>query len=141
MTMAMAPRIAPTTEPASDPGLRPEEVLSASMALDTFAREALVDTVAGEAPVVFGPEIAAEGDAVSRLVCIAPRVLVEVMNPATVTKSSPALAVVIPLMVPQPQNSVASLSHSNLKAKGCLGSLHDCKLRSWQGREKIVRRI
>ena len=129
----MAPKMAPTAEPAFDPVLSPEEVCTACMAVDAFAEEALVgvvgsealvdvvpteaavEVIAGETLVVFGPELAAvEGDGVPRPVCDALGVLVGVVNPATVTRNSAAVPVVIPLMVPQPQFSVASLSHSNL---------------------------
>ena len=81
----MAPRVAPTTEPAFAPTLSPEDVFAAFMAVDTcagealvdvIAGEALVDVIAGEALVVFGLEIAAEDDAVPKLVCIAPVVVV-----------------------------------------------------------------
>ena len=134
----MAARIAPTAEPAFDPALSPElfpafpvaDASAGEALMDVFAGEALVGVMAGEALVVFEREIAAEGNAVPRLVCAAPLVLVGVLNPATVTKFSATLPVVIPLRVPQPQNSVASLSHSNLKAEGWSGSLHECKLRS-----------
>ena len=117
----MAPRIAPTTAPAFDPALSSEDVFPAFMAVDAgealvdvIAGEALVDVIAGEALVVFGGEIAAEDDAVPKLVCIALVVVVRVADPATATKPSAALAVVIPPMVPQPQTTVASLLHSNL---------------------------
>ena len=85
MMRAMAPRIAPTTEPAFDAALSPEDVLPVAMAVDTCngealadvtAAEALVDMVAGEALVAFGSEIAAEDDAAPELVCVAPAVLV-----------------------------------------------------------------
>ena len=120
---AMAPRVAPTTEPAFDPALSPEEVYPAFMAVDAcagdalvdvIARGALVDVIAREALVVFGLEVAAEDDVVPKLVCIAPVVVVRVADPAKVTRPSAALAVVIPPMVPQPQTTLASLLHSNL---------------------------
>ena len=106
--------MAPTTEPAFDPALSPEEVFPAFMAVDTCAGEALVDVIAGEALVIFGLEVAAADDVVPKLVCIAPVLVVGVGNSATVARPSAALAVVIPPMGPQPQSTVASLLHSNL---------------------------
>ena len=74
-----------------------------------------MDVIAGEALVIFGLEVAAaEDDAVPKLVCIAPVLVVGVGNSATVARPSAALAVVIPPMGPQPQSTVASLLHSNL---------------------------
>ena len=118
ITRAMAPRVPPTTEPAFAPTLSPEDVFPAFCAGealgDVIAGETLVDVIAGEALVVFGLEVAADGDAVPKLVCIAPVVVVRRADPATVTRPSAALPVVIPPKVPQPQITVASLSHSNL---------------------------
>ena len=82
--------------------------------VDVIAGDALVDVIAGEALVVFGREIAAEDDAVLKLVCITSVVVDRVADSVKVTKPSAALAVVIPPMVPQPQTTVASLLHSNL---------------------------
>ena len=65
---AIAPKIAPITEPTSDAVLRPEELLLAFVAADVLAGEVLVLVSAGEALVDVGPEITAEGDATPRLV-------------------------------------------------------------------------
>lgn len=137
----MAPRIAPTTEPAFDAALFPEDVVpvfvavtinpavalsdvsAAEAPVDRAAEGALADVIVGEAPVdmvagvalvAVGSEITAEDDAAPKLVSVAPVVLVPTAEPATVTRSSAALAVVIPPTVPQPQSTVAALSHSNL---------------------------
>ena len=90
------------------------DVIAEEALADVIAGEALVDVIAGEALVTFVLEIAAEDDAVPKLVCFTPVVVVRIADPATVTRSSAALAVVIPPMVPQPQSTEASLLHSNL---------------------------
>ena len=72
-TIAMAPHIAPSTEPMSDAVLRPDELLPALLAADVFAGEApewmAAEIVPGEALELFGPEIVGEGEAAAKLVC------------------------------------------------------------------------
>ena len=84
------------------------------MAVDVFAEETLVDVIAGEVLVALASEIAAEGDATLRLVCVVSMLLVEVITPATLIRSSTGLAVMIPPIVPQPNQAESPLLISNL---------------------------
>ena len=123
-TIAMAPHIAPSTEPTSDAVLRPDELLPTWLAADVFA---------GEAPELFGLEIVGEGEAAAKLVCAFSVVDVAVVLRGKVIIFSSASAVKIPPYIPQPYQTVSPLLNSSFPTEGEAEPLYECKLRSQRG--------
>ena len=136
-TTAMAPHIAPSTEPMSDAVLRPDELLPTWLAAVVFAGEApgsmAVDAILGEALELLGPEIVGEGEAAAKLVCAFSVVDVAVVLGGKVSIFSATLAVKIPPDDPQPPKTVPPLLNSSFQPEGAAEPLYECKLRSQQG--------